>query len=122
MPVHPTNLLYSMQRKELVMVGCTIALRFYDSIRCSSAEFDWKAILGELSLNVGASPSLVIELVSKLCAENESHCKVAVKSGIVKYIFMSYIESTLDDKYNLYKAIKLVRTISDSQRTLIHEK
>ena len=41
---------------------------------------------------------------------------------MVKYVFMHYIESTLDDKYNLYKAIKLLRTIAGSQRTLIHDK
>ena len=111
-----------MGRDELVVAACTIALRFYETLGSVGGEWDWRAIMGEVSLRVAVSPAIVIELVSRLCVDREALCRETVRSGLVKYIFMHYIESTLDDKYNLYKAIKLLRTIAWSQRTLIHDK
>ena len=46
----------------------------------------------------------------------------AVKSGVIKYVFLSYITQTLDNKFNLYKAIKLLKVVSSAENTLIREK
>ena len=50
------------------------------------------------------------------------NCKLAVKSGLIKYVFLSYINSALDNKFNLYKAIKLLKVVSNAENTLIREK
>lgn len=48
--------------------------------------------------------------------------RAAVKSGLVKYVFLSHIPRTLDDKYNLYKSIKLIKAVSRAERSLLRER
>jgi hypothetical protein len=48
--------------------------------------------------------------------------RAAVKSGLVKYVFLSHIAKTLEDKYNLYKSIKLLKVVSAAERTLLRER
>lgn len=47
------------------------------------------------------------------------NCRLAVKSGLIKYVFLSYIGMSLDNKFNLYKAIKLLKVVSNGESTLI---
>ena len=47
---------------------------------------------------------------------------MAVKSGLAKYIFLSHISNTLDNKYNLYKSIKLLKALSNAERTLLRDR
>ena len=41
---------------------------------------------------------------------------------MIKYVFLSYIASTLDNRYTLYKAIKLLKVISSAESTLLRDK
>lgn len=45
-----------------------------------------------------------------------------MKAGLVKYIFLSHIGNTLGNKYNLYKSIKLLKVVSNAERTILREK
>ena len=58
-----------MGRDELVIAACIIALRFYDSLGSVGGEWDWKAIMTEVCQKVAVNPTIVIELVSRLCVE-----------------------------------------------------
>lgn len=79
-------------------------------------------MIGEISRNIAISPTLCIELVFEICRENELNSRHAVKSGVIKYVFLSYITQTLDNKFNLYKAIKLLKVVSSAENSLIREK
>jgi hypothetical protein len=118
-PIQYETLLYSLQKSELFVVGCTIGVRFYEKISSNNSEFDWKEIVNELSRNIAVNATLCIELVYEICRENELHSRLAVKSGLVKYIFLSHISNTLSNKYNLYKSIKLLKVISNAERTVL---
>jgi hypothetical protein len=37
-------------------------------------------------------------------------------------VFLSYISSALDNKFNLYKSIKLLKVVANAESTLIREK
>jgi hypothetical protein len=58
----------------------------------------------------------------EICKDNELHSKLAVKSGLIKYIFLSYISATLEDKFNLYKSIKLIKIIASADRTILRDR
>jgi hypothetical protein len=45
-----------------------------------------------------------------------------VKSGLVKYVFLSHIALTLGDKYHLYKSIKLIKVVSAAERALLRDR
>ena len=116
-------MLPSLQQSDLFTVGCTIAIRFYEKIVTSqSSEFNWKDIISELSRNIAVNPTVCIELAYLICRENENYARWAVKSGLVKYVFLSYIASTLDNRYTLYKAIKLLKIVSVAESTLLRDK
>lgn len=40
----------------------------------------------------------------------------------MKYVFLSHIGKTLNDKYNLYKSIKLLKVVSKAERTLLKDR
>lgn len=56
-PLQYPSLLYSLQRPEIFIAGCTLAVRFFDRL---PGETDWKELLGELSRNISVSPSLCL--------------------------------------------------------------
>jgi len=43
------------------------------------------------------------------------------KSGIVKYIFVEYLQKNLKDKFNLYKGIKLIK-VTSTDRSVVRER
>jgi hypothetical protein len=47
---------------------------------------------------------------------------LTVKSGAIRYLFSSFIVSSLKDKLNLYKAIKLLKTIASADKSILKEK
>jgi hypothetical protein len=94
-PIKYETLLLALQKSELFVVGCTVAIRFFEKLEGNSSEIDWKNIIVELGRNIPISPTLCIELMYEICKDNELHSKLAVKSGLIKYIFLSYISATL---------------------------
>lgn len=47
---------------------------------------------------------------------------MVVKSGLVKFLFLSYISSTIEDKLHLYKSIKLLKVIANAERSILKDK
>lgn len=118
-----STVIHCLQKSQLFTVGCTMIIRFYQRLVCQGNAINWKEMISELSRNVSVEPSLCIELALQLCLDNELHCKTAVKSGLVKYIFSSYLSKVVhNDKYNLYKAIKLIKIIVQAERTILRER
>lgn len=60
-----------------------------------SPNVEWKEVI----LEIGRQPALVtdicLELLNKLCKDNEGNSKQVVKSGFVKYIVSCYLEQKL---------------------------
>ena len=48
---------------------------------------------------------------------NDQNTRLIAKSGVIKYIFFNHIQSTFKDKFNLYKAIKLIRTTATIEKS-----
>jgi hypothetical protein len=46
---------------------------------------------------------------------------MVTKSGIIKYIFVEYLQKNLNDKFNLYKGIKLIK-LTSVDRSVVRER
>lgn len=57
-----------------------------------------------------------------MCVNNEQNTKLITKSGIVMYMFVEYFNSNLKDLFNLYRGIKLIKLISQVDRSVIRER
>lgn len=115
------ELKYCLENGSLFTVGCTVAIRYYESI-ASHPQFAWTTVIEHIGQNISASPALAIELLLLLCEGNEFHSKLTVKSGAIRYLFSSFIISSLKDKLNLYKTIKLLKTVAAADKGILREK
>lgn len=100
-----------LEQPELFTVGLTIILRYWPILK-QKHSIDWKVLVEKITQNIAHSPNLSIDVLNEMSKNNDQHTRLIAKSGVIKYIFFNHIHSTFKDKFNLYKAIKLIRTTS----------
>ena len=110
-----------LKKTELFNLGCTILLRYWPVLRQNHG-VDWKIIIDLIGQNIDLSAHLSIDLLNEISRGNDQNTRFIAKSGVIKYIFFSYVPATLRDKFNLYKAIKLLRTVTAVDKTVVRER
>jgi len=78
---------------------------------------DWKVVVERIASNIAYSPNLSIDILNEMTKNNDQNTRLIAKSGVIKYIFFNHIQSTFKDKFNLYKAIKLIRTTATIEKS-----
>jgi hypothetical protein len=87
-----------------------------------SHSLDWKLVIDSIGKNISQSPHLSIDILNELSKNNDQNSRLIAKSGVIKYIFFTYIFQTFKDKFNLYKAVKLIRAAAIVDKTVIRER
>ena len=85
-------------------------------------QYDWKSIIQTISKyhdrNVESSVDVLILLL-----KDHQHCvKDVTKSGYIKYILSVYINTIIKDKNIVYKVLKLLKIVSEADRTLLYSR
>jgi hypothetical protein len=91
-------------------------LRYWPVLK-QKHNIDWMIVVEKITKNVAHSPNLSIDILNEMAKSNDQNTRFIAKSGVIKYIFFSHINSTFRDKFNLYKAIKLIRTTSAVEKS-----
>lgn len=60
-----------------------------------------------------------LEVLNLLLSNYQAYCKDFNKSGLIKYICSVYLLQVLNEKNLLYKGLKLIKLISNNDRTVL---
>ena len=108
-----------LRKNELFATGCMIAIRLFAEIAAAANAKDMFECIGN---NLTANTGLAVELLLLLCSNSEENCQLAVKEGIVKSLFLNYVPAVMKELLLLYKCIKLVKVISNAERSILRDR
>lgn len=108
-----------LRKNELFSTGCMIAIRLFAEIATAVYAKDMLECIGN---NLMVNTALAVELLLLLCSNSEENCQLAVKEGIVKSLFLNYIPVVMKELLLLYKSIKIVKVISNAERSILRDR
>jgi hypothetical protein len=120
-PLTSATLLGCLEEYQLNRICCVIMCRVYHR-EMRGKDFEWRAIIAAVCKFGDKHPDVSVEVLSILLKDHHSNIKEVSKGGFVKYLFSIYLSSCLDNKNNLYKALKLLKIVSESDRTILNHR
>lgn len=81
--------------------------------------YNWKEIINKVSKYSDKNMEIAIETLVHLLPDFPIHAKEINKSGIIKYICLVYLPQVLQNKINLYRALKLLKMVAENDRTVL---
>ncbi len=82
-------------------------------------DYDWKEIINAICKHNDKNIELSIQILTKLLKDHRTCIKDVTKSGYIKYIFSVHLQTVIKDKNNLYKVLKMLKIVSQSDNTIL---
>ena len=79
----------------------------------------WKDIIVKIAKQQDKNLDLNIDVLLMLLKDHRNCAKDVTRSGFVKYLFSIHLPSIINKKNSLYKALKLLNLISESDRSIL---
>lgn len=110
----------SLDRITLFPLCCTLVCRTFETeLKPHVNDYNWKDILTKIGKHADKNMVISLETLAVVLPSFQQLAKDVNKSGLIKILCSVYLLQALDDKNNLYKALKVLKIVSTHDRTVL---